>query len=276
VVEVVLIAIVSTTTDYRVKNSAVIGLIIVSSLCLILNFCILYLRKQKEEEEPIEAYGFRATHFLTKVRMLDLEGTCEVTREWVGLKVSNNYQLPYVPGIESISTIGGKIEEPTKLTHVGDFSKIVDLHHTKTTENSCVFQVKIYGNLTTDDPALNYSYKTVMSRVFAMTEEEAVEMYKNENSKDEYFSTDSIVPITDKMEIEIIFPKKYNVSPYPSVLLGPFEFMHEKEFQRIKHGFRRTRNGAIFTIERPQIGFRYLVCWKPLNRDSVDKLRHGT
>lgn len=61
--------------------------------------------------------------------------------------------------------------------------------------------------------------------------------------------------------LEVIFPAGVAVTAYAGVFVARTENVYDKEFQRVKAGFKRTKQGGVFDINGPLVGFRYLIYW---------------
>ena len=281
-----------------VKLTAIIGMIILATIGLILILFFVprasrnvskqeleekveqvkQLEKQAEkvsktfEQELIERYGVRADSASVTVEILDLAGACRITRSWKGFKVSPNVEIPHFPGKEVINTPGGRITQPSMLIDTEDFPKNVSLVHTRIEDKLCMFQVKILGSLVNSDPPLNYTHRVEIERAFLMTREETSQHYKDDYLKNEYFYLETYLPI-ERMDIEVRFPNGYEVQAFPGVFFGEFEFIHNSEFNRVKNGFRKTIGSAHFQIDKPLVGFRYLIHWVPPSQRDVERLK---
>ena len=119
----------------------------------------------------------------------------------------------------------------------------------------------IKGSLTQADPKLDFEYESSMTKAFLMTREEVEKTYRHENFKYEYVSLKTEM-LTDKAELEISFPSGYPVELKPGVFFGDeSETMHEAELNRVINGFKKNGGTATFVINKPLVGFNYIIYW---------------
>jgi hypothetical protein len=227
-----------------------------------------------EEEVIVKQCGIRARSVSVLVEILDLDSTSRITRTWEGIKLIHEVEMPYLPGLESIFTPGSRITKPVTLIEPASFQKPISIvPQLNDTGNSCSFRLRVNGDLTWRDPELNYVYNLECSKAFLMTKEDVEKHYTDPNYPNEYYYVHTLIPITERLKIEIVFPKGYNPTAYPGVFLGLSEFMHNKELNRVNQGFIKDNERVIFTVEKPYIGFRYFIGWISPSHHEVNSLK---
>jgi len=230
------------------------------------------------EAQLLARYGFKINSVHTRVEITDYDGSCKINREHRGVHITHEgIALACIPGLVWNNNPNAKITLPPEMigtpTNIG---KDVTLKHIRVEEKKCDFQIEITGSLMHGDPELNYGYTYEYSGAFLMTKEE--EAATAAIFKKEYFMYDVMTP-TDKVIIEVVFPAGYSPGIFPGVTIsaGISEgLMHNIELKRVIGGFEKNNRGAIFTIDKPLIGFTYLLYWDPLPKKTVDLLRPRT
>lgn len=209
----------------------------------------------------LDRYGVSAALSSTSVTVTSLDGSAIVRRKLQGIKVSGPIKIDQIPGTIAPSARNGRIlKHPTFINKVKYKKPVVITQRIKKDKLS-VFDVVIKGSLTQADPKLDYEYESSMSKAFLMTREEVEKTYRRENFKYEYVSLKTEM-LTDKAELEIAFPSGYPVELKPGVFFGDeSETMHEAELNRVINGFKKSADSARFVINKPLVGFNYIIYW---------------
>lgn len=220
-------------------------------------------------DELLLRYGFKMESVKDLVELIDLDGSCQVTKSHQGVQV--------VLGNTTIGQIRRSLSGSGVITQLPQlqplsYGKAVQIAVNGQDAHQCDFQIEITPALALGDPPLDYSHVYKVSNAFVMTREEAVEAYRNDPFKLEYHTLHVDFPI-DSLEIEIVFPEGYAVDTFPGVFFGNSEEIHLLELGRVKGGFERGARGATLKVRGPLVGFRYLIFWDPLPREAVDALR---
>ncbi|MFY9553327.1 MAG: TIR domain-containing protein [Blastocatellia bacterium] len=210
----------------------------------------------------LDRYGFKAASSTALVEILDLDGTSRFSRSWQGIKVTSGITVAHIPGEVATSSPESKFIKKPELVKSSKPGRRLTLIPRTTTSNKCEFYVRIAGALKKGDPKLSYQYESTLTKGFLMSRKEVLEAYKDSAFRNEYFAAQSEIP-SDKLIVEIIFPRGYKVRLSPGVFMGRSEFLHDSELQRVISGFRETRRGARFEVKEPLIGFSYLIYWLP-------------
>jgi hypothetical protein len=229
-----------------------------------------YFDKFLEESYRISASANSLTCLIT-----DLEGSAIVRKSCQGLKVLGGIKLEQIYGKIEASAPGSKITGHPTLIGPVDFNKPVSIKHKVKKDNLSEFDVVITGGITNRDPNLSYEYETAIFKGYLMTREEVNEAYQGSDFKNEYVSLKMDMP-TDKAVLEIGFPAGYVAQTAPGVFIGDSESMHDSELNRNYDGFEPGERGARFTINKPLVGFTYIISWDAPPREVFDKLRMAT
>jgi hypothetical protein len=209
----------------------------------------------------LDRYGVSAALSSTSITVTDLSGSATVRRKLEGIKVSGPIKIDQIPGSIAPSTRNGRIlKHPTLIKKV-KFKKPIVITQRVKKDNLSVFDVVIKGSLTQADPKLDFEYESSMTKAFLMTREDVEKAYRDQNFKYEFVSLKTEM-LTDKAELEISFPDEYPVELRPGVFFGDeSESMHEAELSRVVSGFKKNGNTARFQINKPLVGFNYIIYW---------------
>jgi predicted nucleotide-binding protein with TIR-like domain len=209
----------------------------------------------------LDRYGVSAQLSSTSITVTDLDGSATVRRKLQGIKVSGPIKIDQIPGTIAPSARNGRILKHPTLINKVKYKKPVVITQRVKEDNLSVFDVVIKGSLTQADPKLDFEYESSMTKAFLMTREEVEKTYRHENFKYEYVSLKTEM-LTDRAELEISFPKGYPVELKPGVFFGDeSESMHEAELNRVIAGFKQKAGSATFVINKPLLGFNYIIYW---------------
>ena len=209
----------------------------------------------------LDRYGVSAQLSSTSITVTDLDGSATVKRKLQGIKVSGPIKIDQIPGTIAPSARNGRILKHPTLINKVKYKKPVVITQRVKKDNLSVFDVVIKGSLTQADPKLDFEYESSMTKAFLMTREEVEKTYRHENFKYEYVSLKTEM-LTDKAELEISFPSGYPVELKPGVFFGDeSETMHEAELNRVINGFKKNGGTATFVINKPLVGFNYIIYW---------------
>jgi hypothetical protein len=222
----------------------------------------------------IDRYGVSAQLSSTTIAISDLDGSATITRKLGGIKVSGTaVKIDQIPGKIAPSASGGKITKHPTLIRKIDFRKPIYVNHRIKKDDLSEFAIVIKGSLTQADPQLDIEYESSVTKSFLMTREEVEKTYHDQNFKYEYISLKTEMP-TDKVRLDISFPDGYPVELYPGVFFGnESESLHDSELNRVGAGFTKTTCGASFEVNKPVVGFNYIIYWVS---PSADELAHMT
>ena len=220
----------------------------------------------------IERYGVSAQLSSTSITVSDLDGSATIRRKLEGIKVSGiAVKIDQIPGRIAPSASDGRITQYPTLIKKIDFRKPVYMNHLTKKDDLSEFAVVIKGSLTQADPQLDIEYESSVTKSFLMTREEVEKLYHDQNFKYEYISLKTEMPTT-KVKLEISFPNGYPVELYPGVFFGnESESLHDSELNRVGAGFTKTPCGASFEVDKPVVGFNYIIYWVS---PSADELAH--
>jgi hypothetical protein len=227
-----------------------------------------------KDAEKRYGYGYGARSVKSRSLIEDLEGKARITREYYGVEViAESIRLPAFPEEVWVAPPGTIVNKPQLLPGLtkANFRKHIGLENEQCEEQVCRFNVEVQGGLTKADGEIDFGFHWTCSKAVCITKEEAAETYTRDIFKKEYHSFDVRFPI-DELEIEIEFPKGYNVRTFPGVFLAGSEIWHDVQLQRIKEGIQETDRGARLKIAEPRIGYRYLIFWEPLSLRQVQQL----
>jgi hypothetical protein len=215
------------------------------------------------EEQLLRRIGYKFDYSYCRLDVLDLEGTCRITRLWRGAKVTGALRLPHLRSDIDFTTPGSQLTGLPELIEEVDFPKPVNFRAERSngSMNKCAVFLDIEGDLTQDDPELSYGYEYVMSRAFLMSREAVLENYKDDFVKDEAYSL--VEDVAYKIEIEITFPLTFPVEVRWGVKLRSVDTLHDGEYERIKNNRKRIPRGYRFTVENPLMPFEYFIHWWP-------------
>lgn len=205
-----------------------------------------------------DQYGIEAESLTIRVE-IDLQGGATHTREWKGIAVLSDSAIPFLPGKFLVSE-SGKIESPPELlsSSLSKSKKNVRLELTEPTGSE--FRVYIEGLLYSTDGVLSYEVRGRASRAVLMTKEEVDVEYKNSEFKYEYVSQD-VSMLVKRLDIEVVFPEGFGVTPHPGVFFGSTEILHNLELRRVSFEYADRR--ATLSVSDPLVGLTYLIYWTP-------------
>jgi hypothetical protein len=202
--------------------------------------------------------------------IVDLDGSAIIRRKLQGIKVSGPIKIDQIPGRIAPGTRNGRITKHPAFIREVKFRKPVLLKPRVEEDNLSIFDVVIKGSLTQTDPKLNFEYESSITKSFLMTREEVEKAYQKQDFKYEYISLRMEMP-TEKAELDICFPKGYPVKLFPGVFFGESESMHDSELNRVAKGFTRTPNRARFMVNKPVVGFNYIIYWASPSKNELPK-----
>lgn len=207
-------------------------------------------------------FGWRAEKVSARMDVINEEGDSVVKRCWRNIKPSEGIQMSHLGGTFWVGTPGGKVSSPPKMSMPSYFPKDVRLNYVKENDKKYRYNVNITGDLTNNDPPLDYDVEADYTGNVLMSEREIKEAYKNDIFKYDYFVFDVNTPIDD-ISLEVTFPRSVEVDLYPGVFYGDSEVQNDQELQRVSDGFETTPTGARLTVANPLLGFRYFIYWTP-------------
>lgn len=214
--------------------------------------------------ELLKRIGYTFDRSYVGLDILDLEGTCKVTRHWRGAKVIGDMTLPHFRSGISLSTPGGTILSSPTLVEEIQFPKPVRFKVEDKTDGEVkksLVLLEIVGGLTREDPPLSYGYHYTVSKGFLMTREEVLEAYKDDFVKDEAFTLTE--DVAHELEIEIRFPLKFNADVNWGVKLRGVDALHDGEYQRIRANRVEIDRGYRFRADDPLMACNYYIHWWP-------------
>jgi predicted nucleotide-binding protein len=217
----------------------------------------------------VDRYGVSTRLSSTSVTISDLDGSAIIRRKLQGIKVSGPIKIDQIPGRIAPFARDGRITKHPTLIKKVKFKKPVFVSQRVKKDTLSVFDVVIKGSLTQADPKLDFEYESSLTKAFLMTREEVEKTYEEQNFQYEYISLRTEMP-TDKARLEISFPKGYAAELYPGVFFGDeSESMHDSELNRVADGFTRRANGARFVVDKPVVGFNYIIYWISPSKDDL-------
>ncbi|SRR6266404_458840 len=220
------------------------------------------LKKSQElQARHMKQYGFKAETSISSLRILDLQGTCKLRRSLEGIKVKSGFKIESLPGGLWLGNPNSRFIRYPTLDKPAKGMKPLSLVFQKKLSTECTFQVKIAGDLTSEDPDLSFAYESEATNGLLMTREEVVEAYKDDSFKYEYYCAEVDIPL-DEVIIEVAFPRGFKVEPHPGVFSSG-EILDELELKRIASGFKRENNKARLVVRDPLVEYTYLIYWLP-------------
>ena len=166
-----------------------------------------------------------------------------------------------IPGNAWIATPGGKISQYPQLEQIGNTEKEVHIEYLSRTDKRCDFTIVFDEPLEANDEPFDYAFSVIYSRHTLMHRDNVEEAYKNDAFKKDYCSYESVTPI-DELVLEVTFPAGLGFVPAALVFYGGEGWVHKQELTRVADDFSKIPNGAVFKIEKPIIGFTYLIWWE--------------
>lgn len=221
-----------------------------------------------------DKYGVSAVSNSMALTITDFEGSAVIRRACRGLKVSGGVTMGRIAGKVETPTPGSKIVRHPYFVQDVNFNKPVFLDYKVREENVSEFDVVIDAPLSQFDSSLDYEYEVDIYKFCLMTREEVNKAYQGSDFRYEYVSLKIEMP-TDKAVVEVVFPERYAAQPYPAVFIGDSESRHESELNRIYSGFEKTEKGARFIVDKPVVGFNYLIYWVSPTQKDFDKMQPG-
>lgn len=216
------------------------------------------------QEQLLKRIGYKFDRTYAKLELLDLDGTCKVTRFWYGAKVTDDLmKLPHLRSTLSFDTPKSALIKSPQLTEAVKFPRRTELKFKIIGDGQprCDVFLEIAGSLTNQDPELRYGYEYVVSNAFLMSREEVFESYNKDFIQDEAFSL--IEDAVYALEIEIVFPPDFQVDVQLGVKLRNLDVLHQPEYDRLKKCRKEIPKGYSFLIEQPLIACDYFIHWWP-------------
>lgn len=218
-----------------------------------------------------EKYGVSAVRNSIKLTITDLEGSATITRACQGLEVSGGITMGRIAEKVETPTPGSKITRHPAFVQKPNFAKPVFLEIKVPGDQVSEFEVVIGPPLSKFDGKLDYEYEMDIYKFCLMTREEVNKAYQGSEFPYEYISLRIEMP-TDVAVVEVVFPENYAAETFAAVFIGNSESTHESELNRASSGFERTTNGACFTVDKPMVGFTYLIYWVSPTQNDFDKV----
>ena len=218
-----------------------------------------------------EKYGVSAIRHSITLAITDLEGSATIRRGCQGLKVSSGITMGRIPEKVETLTPGSKITCHPHFVKDPTFNKPVYLDVKVPGDKVSEFDVVIDSPLSQFDGTLDYEYAIDIYKFCLMTREEVTKAYQGHEFRYEYISMRIEVP-ADEAVVQVVFPTHYTAQAYPAVFFGSSESRHESEVNRASEGFKRTPNGACFTVCKPMVGFTYLIYWVSPTQADFDRI----
>ncbi len=218
-----------------------------------------------------DKYGVSAVKDSITLTITDLVGSATIKRACNGLRVSGGLTMGRITEKVETPTPGSKIIRHPYFVRDPVFKKPVLLEVKVPGEQVSEFDVVIGPPLSQSDDSLDYEYAIEIYKFCLMTREEVNKAYQGSEFHYEYISLRIVTP-TDQAAVKVMFPQNYAASTFPAVFIGNSDSLHESELNRASSGFQRTSNGAEFTVDKPIVGFTYLIYWVSPTQEDFDKM----
>jgi len=219
-----------------------------------------------------EKYGVSTCRDSMTLTITDFEGSATIQRACQGLKISGGITMGRIAEKVQTPTPESKIVRQPYFVQDPDFDKPVFLDVRVPGEQVSEFDVVIDAPLSQFDRSLDYEYAIDIYKFCLMTREEISKAYERDDFRYEYISLKIAMP-TDEAVVEVVFPEHYVAQTYPAVFIGESESRHESELKRAHAGFVKTERGARFTVNKPIVGFNYLIYWVSPTQADFDKMQ---
>jgi hypothetical protein len=218
--------------------------------------------------------GYRCGTSSQKVEVLDVDGTCKMTRYWKGVKVVGGLRLPDLHSEVQVTTPGSSIRSLPRLVEEIVFPRRTDFTVMSSDQqpSACRMRLEVEGGLTEGDPELNYGYEYVVSRAFLMTREEVEEAYKHDS---DVIKGEAMLigdgEDADAFEVELTFPTGFVTEPEWGVMHRKFGVQHDAEYQRIRGNKKKLPWGYRFWVESPLSSCEYYIHWWPPGESATER-----
>ena len=212
-------------------------------------------------DQMIDFFGLKIGHLKSAMKISDT-GDCVVTRSFREVEIVQGSSISHIPGKFETLTPGARIISGPEVSIVNGFSKLVDAKITRRTDQRCEFVIDIAGDLDSGDDGLNFDIAIEYSGNVLMDMGSVRSAYANDIFKWDYLFFDVQLPV-DNLEIDVSFPEAKKFEMYSIVFFGSSEHIHHNESRRVARGFEATSGRARLMVDKPRIGFRYAVYWKP-------------
>ncbi|HYJ84612.1 MAG TPA: nucleotide-binding protein [Pyrinomonadaceae bacterium] len=219
-----------------------------------------------------DKYGVSTVRDSMTLTITDFEGSATMKRTCTGLKISGGITMGRIAEKVYIPTPTSKILRQPYFVRDPDFDKPVFLDLKRREEHLSEFDVVIGPPLSQFDRGLDYEYAIDIYKFCLMTREEISKAYQEADFRYEYISLKIAMP-SDEAVVEVMFPEHYVAQTYPAVFIGESESRHESELKRAHPGFVKTERGARFTVNKPIVGFNYLIYWVSPTQTDFDKMQ---
>jgi hypothetical protein len=229
-------------------------------------------KSQQLQTRHMKQYGFKAKSSMSTVKILDMNGTCNLRRSFEGITVRPGFKIESLPGALGLGNPNSRFIRYPRLDKAAKFTKRLSLVFQKKVSNECSFQIKIKGDLTSEDPELSFAYDSEVANGLLMTREGVEEAYKDDPFKYEYSSAEVDIPL-DELTVEVAFPRGFKVEPRPGVFSRGGEILDALELNRIDSGFERQRNKSRLVVRDPLVEYTYLIYWMPPRANDVKASR---
>jgi len=252
-------------------------------------------RKAAKEKQNAEVAVARANALETrlfykagavywKIDVNDLEGRLRTECTFEGIQaLPKGATLTSIPGALNFAPPESAITQYPTLIHHSfmptELSREVKLTVLEPKKvNSCEYVLDITGSLPYGH-SLSYTYEVCASSGIFMSKEE-VDQNTIGAFRKEFWAHYVATPV-DNLEILISFPGDYPIENfYVGVCIGKVpsdNLMYSDEIRRIEESkwFDKSSNRARLRVEKPFVGFTYLVYWNPPAKRIVDALKQS-
>lgn len=228
---------------------------------------------------PIPKYHCNYKRKLMKVeKEIFLDGT---------VKVEARVELIATDVVDASHHIKSQIDERGttienyKFELLEGFSSVGEITHEEQsrTLKSVHNVIRFSPPLKRDDYA-HYRYKETYGNVHLMYLEEILEKIKAGKMiviRPSEGTNYLITAPTEKLQVSIVFPERYEVKPFYDVCYGHSNLARqEEEYKRIKEYFKAYRKFnrwyVEFEIPKPEMGLAYHLKWEPPTKEKYEKL----
>ena len=187
----------------------------------------------------------------------DLGGQTTVTRELLGLKPNEGFQISSLSS--ELSGSGTVKDNPTLVTQPRNMSAFESGGkgtHTGT------FKLTFEPPLKPADPPVAFAVAATFDGLHKMTRAEVKRAYQKDLFRNESSSLEVTVPV-DHVELSVQFPAGFEADVFPAAFYAKTEVIAYEELARVRKGFKYEGGKAELAVEKPVLTYVYAIGWMP-------------
>lgn len=283
--------------DKYIKTTPAKYVITIFFMVFVMLICMVVALSQELWKRPVEAEQPSPEEILAKITLPIPKYHCNYKRKLMKVekeifldgtvKVEARVELIATDVVDASHHIKSQIDERGttienyKFELLEGFSSVGEITYEEQsrTLKSVHNVIRFSPPLKRDDYA-HYRYKETYENVHLMYLEEILEKIKagkiiviRPSEGTNYL----ITAPTEKLQVSIVFPERYEVKPFYDVCYGHSNLARqEEEYKRIKEYFKAYRKFnrwyVEFEIPKPEMGLAYHLKWEPPTKEKYEKL----